>query len=286
MNPKFSLKISVGAFVFAALAVLVAMVFILGDGSYFFKSSYMLKVKFKDITGLRLGSPIFLNGYNVGKVDEILLSDQIADKEFTVLLNVLSDYQERIREDSTAKIDTQGLLGDKAIAITVGSAEKKQLEAWEYLSVKESISLTEVAEKSYKVIDQVQQIIGNVGEVIEDVKVKKSLVNALLYDPKGARVVSDLAAVTASAQKLLGDFEKENLPKKFSASAKNLQAITQDFSQVSSKIQKGEGSLGGFINDPTVYYDLKTLLGKANRSALIKAVIRHTMSKNEKQTLK
>ncbi|MBF0491313.1 MAG: MCE family protein [Deltaproteobacteria bacterium] len=286
MNSKLSLKISVGVFVLLALTVLVTMVFILGDGSYFFKSSYTLKVKFKDITGLRLGSPVFLNGYNVGKVDKIEFSDQVSDKHFIIFLNLLSDYQERIREDSTAKIDTQGLLGDKAVAVTVGSAEKRKLENGEYIEVKETISLSDMFEKSFGLLDQVQKIVGNVDGMIQDVKTKKSLVNALLYDPKGAQAVSDLAGTIASTQKLIHGFEKENLAKKFSASAKNIQSMTQNFSEVSAKIEKGEGSLGGLIADPTVYYDLKTLLGKANRSALIKAVIRHTMSKNEKQTLK
>lgn len=286
MKPKFSIQVTVGAFVIAAIAVLIATVFILGDGTYFFKSDYTLKVKFNDITGLRLGSPVFLNGYNIGKVDQMNFGETLEDRQFTIFLKLLADYQERIREDSVAKIDTQGLLGDKAITITVGNPDKRKLEDWDYITVKENISFNEVAEKGSKLIDKVDGIIDNVGGIINDVKTQKSLVNSLLYDPEGARVIRELNSVVHSAGKIMNELDREKFAQKMSSSADNLQKVSKNFNQISGRIEKGEGSLGGFINDPTVYYDLKTLLGKANRSVLIKAVIRHTLSRNEKQTLK
>jgi phospholipid/cholesterol/gamma-HCH transport system substrate-binding protein len=72
----------------------------------------------------------------------------------------------------------------------------------------------------------------------------------------------------------------------FSAAAKNMKSSTENLNSVTAKIEKGEGTVGGLISDPTVYYDLKTLMGKANRSKLLKIVIRHVLSKNEKDTLK
>ena len=39
------------------------------------------------------------------------------------------------------------------------------------------------------------------------------------------------------------------------------------------KIDEGQGTLGGLINDPTVHDDLKTILGGAKKSKLLKFLI-------------
>ena len=41
-----------------------------------------------------------------------------------------------------------------------------------------------------------------------------------------------------------------------------------------AKIDRGEGSLGLIVNDPTLYEDLKLLVGGANRSAVVRGMIR------------
>ena len=41
-----------------------------------------------------------------------------------------------------------------------------------------------------------------------------------------------------------------------------------------SKIDRGEGTLGLLVNDPTLYEDIKLLVGGANRSAVVRGMIR------------
>ena len=48
-----------------------------------------------------------------------------------------------------------------------------------------------------------------------------------------------------------------------------------------AKIDRGEGTLGLIVNDPTLYEDLKLLVGGANRSALVRGMIR-SLSDDEK----
>ena len=40
-----------------------------------------------------------------------------------------------------------------------------------------------------------------------------------------------------------------------------------------AKVDRGEGSFGMFLNDPTIYEDLKILLGGAQRSAVLRTLI-------------
>lgn len=41
---------------------------------------------------------------------------------------------------------------------------------------------------------------------------------------------------------------------------------------------QGEGSLGGIVNDPTVYEDLKTVLGNVKRNRILRALVRYAIS--------
>jgi phospholipid/cholesterol/gamma-HCH transport system substrate-binding protein len=81
----------------------------------------------------------------------------------------------------------------------------------------------------------------------------KGLIPSLLFDPAGARVLEDVQAAAADVRALAAD----------------LQTIT-------ARLRQGEGSIGGLLEDPTVYEDLSALLRGANRSWLLKSLIRST----------
>jgi phospholipid/cholesterol/gamma-HCH transport system substrate-binding protein len=155
-----------------------------------------------------------------------------------------------------------------------------------FLKTKKGTSIEGFAEKTEALISDVQKMVDNLNSLLTDIKEKKGMVHALIYDPRGGEIVGDLAEVTRSAGRLFRDLKESGAVQNLAAASKNMKSTTQNLNQMTAKIERGEGSVGGLINDPTVYYDLKTLLGKANRSKLLKAVIRYVLSKNEKDTLK
>ncbi len=73
-----------------------------------------------------------------------------------------------------------------------------------------------------------------------------------------------------------GDTEGgENTMESLDNSAERLDSILK-------KIDSGEGTLGALVNDPTLYEDLKTLMGGAKRSRVIKAVVDLSIKKGKK----
>jgi phospholipid/cholesterol/gamma-HCH transport system substrate-binding protein len=218
----------------------------------------------------------------------------LSEKEVTVKMKIVSKYKDRIREDSESVIATQGLLGDKLIQVSVGTPEFKPLEDGALLKTrKNGVSLEDFADKGNELMD-------NVNQLVKDIKDKEGLVHSLIYDQKGKDLVDQLSGIVRTANHvvdtirsgqgmlhaLIYDRADPNLSKNLSNAVDNMKKTTSNLNEMTAKIAKGEGSIGGLINDPTVYYDLKTLMGKANRSRLIQAVIRHTLSQNEKDTLK
>ena len=299
MNNNFKQRVRVGIFVTLGLVLSMVVIFLLGDISDLFQRRFMLFARFKDISGLRVGAPIFLAGLNVGKVDGIQFPTNLSDKEVIIRMEIDHSYHDRVRTDSQASITTQGLLGDKAIFITVGSKDFPEAKDGSELVVKQMMSLESFGQKGSELLDNVNNLTKNVDRLVSDIKEKQSLMHALIYDTKGEKIIQELSQLTNNAKDVVTEIKQgsgvlhaliydpthQDVGEKFSKTVENLEATSAHFKEVSSKIQKGEGSIGGLVNDPTVYYDLMTLLGNANRNKLLRTVIRSTLSTNEKDLI-
>jgi len=77
------------------------------------------------VSGLRTGSAVLFNGIRVGEVDSIKLS---ADNPKQVIAMITIDKAVKVRPDTRAGVEFQGLTGIAAVALTGGSADKAPLE--------------------------------------------------------------------------------------------------------------------------------------------------------------
>ncbi len=115
---KYSLETKVGIFLFFGLLALGYMTVKLGDLSLFGDKGYPLMARFTTVTGLRVGSPIYIAGIRVGRVDELSF-DQDKNKAL-VRLWIYSGI--KIYDDAIASIKTEGLIGDMHLSIDPGGA--------------------------------------------------------------------------------------------------------------------------------------------------------------------
>lgn len=65
--------------------------------------------------------------------------------------------------------------------------------------------------------------------------------------------------------------------------ARHLASSATHLDSILGKIDRGEGTLGALINDPSVYRDMKDLSAGLNRSALGKAAVRHYQRKGHER---
>lgn len=293
--------IRVGIFVFLSLAVAAFIIFMIGSEKRVFETRFMLKSTFDDISGLRVGAPVQLAGVRVGFVDDIRFPKDLMKKTIEVILGVSKKYQKRIREDSVASINTQGLLGDKFVFISIGSAEEPIIPDGGVIKTKEAVGLFDLAEKGGEILESVSKVFGDIAEGEGDIKDSitairnilteaekgKGLIHALFYDPRGEQILGNLSASMASLRGLLGQTavgdERRGKVKNI---AQNINKAAYNLGQITEKINRGEGTLGGIINDSSIYNDIRSIFGKANRNALFKTVVRATLEENEKSVLK
>ncbi len=107
----------VGIFALAGLAALAFLSFRLGKLELFAPPSYVIYANFDNISGLKTGDSVEIAGVAVGKVIRITLNGERAKVAMRI------DRGVKIDSDAIASIRTRGLIGDKYVAILLGSGE-------------------------------------------------------------------------------------------------------------------------------------------------------------------
>ena len=64
---------------------------------------------------------------------------------------------------------------------------------------------------------------------------------------------------------------------------RNLNQASDDIRHLTEYIRSGQGTVGALINDPTVYEDLKVILGNIKRNKALKALIRMSIEREEEE---
>lgn len=62
----------------------------------------------------------------------------------------------------------------------------------------------------------------------------------------------------------------------------NLNAMSGDVRQIVADMRAGRGTLGALLVDPSVYEDLKVLLGNVDRNKALRALVRYSIQRDEK----
>jgi phospholipid/cholesterol/gamma-HCH transport system substrate-binding protein len=100
---------------------------------------YALHAEFVSASGLNVGDPVEIAGVKIGTVQSISLADYQARVAFRIKDTV------EVYEDASASIETQGLIGDRAISIDPGTTGKKPLRPGDEIKDTDSpLSITEL----------------------------------------------------------------------------------------------------------------------------------------------
>jgi phospholipid/cholesterol/gamma-HCH transport system substrate-binding protein len=379
-------KFRVGLFVLVALVAFLGAVYALGARARLFESRYTIHAEFTEVGGLVEGATVRLAGVQIGRVSAVTLPPHPGGK-VRVNLTIGRQFSDRIRKNSVARIETQGLLGDRIVEITVGDASAPPVGPGEVLASRDPAdfgrvisagaetaknvaaladALRETADQinKSKMIEDAASTVNKLGRVVDQVEHGRGWAHALLYEePIALRRVNDLIATTqtviervekgqgaagvlvspegtASAKRfvaamdrlsamveqpdrepgllpgllfdpkykavlddlrvvshnlrtisdrvaggkgtlgsLVADSEDEGT---LSLTMQDLRAAVANLKSVSEKINEGEGTVGLLIADPTVYERLVTILDGAQRSFLLRSMIKSLGDKGTK----
>jgi len=113
---KYSKETVVGIFVVIGLLCIAYMAVKLGNVGFIGENAYSLYGKFNTVTGLRVGNPVNMLGLEVGRVEKFTMDQE--NQQVVVEFKINKGIE--VYDDAIASIKTEGLIGDKFVAIDPG----------------------------------------------------------------------------------------------------------------------------------------------------------------------
>jgi len=151
-------QLIVGIFAILGIIALAILSLSLGKISIFPAPGYTLYASFDNISGLKPGDQVQLDGVQIGKVLQIGL------KDFRARVAMHVNQGVEIDKDAIAAIKTSGIIGDKYVSIALGPSDQ-------YLKNGDAIRETQSA---FVLEDAIGQLINNSGSSGESSKDSKS----------------------------------------------------------------------------------------------------------------
>lgn len=379
------MQLRIGALVLVAIGLFMIFVLSIGQRSALFQERYSLWTSFSSTEGLAVGAPVRLAGLTVGNVTRVSFGRDPKDRRIAITLSVERRVQDRIREDSVASIGTIGLVGDKVLELTVGSADKPELPPGARLASVDPLDYSVLLQKGDRILDHVTRVsasldeylaggeeagkrnlndalrslrttlveveqgqgllhdliygkegadllgrvdrtvqslertaraieteqgllyalihtppdeslgklnraVANLDDLLREAKEGRGLLHALIYGTEGTEVLTrldragrELEGLVREARvgqglipSLLFDPAGRKTLEDLQAAAAGARAAASDLQAILAKLRQGDGTLGALLEDPTLYEDLSALLRGANRSTLLRSLIRST----------
>jgi phospholipid/cholesterol/gamma-HCH transport system substrate-binding protein len=207
---KIRNEIKAGVFVFVSLALIAALILIMGRERQIFAKQSEFFATFKDVKGLAEGSPVRLGGISIGRVARVGFSKDLSDTRVHVTLLVNDAYLERVRPDSMVAIETQGLLGDRFVSISPGTqvgvtppgstlpsaevADFAQILHTAQAAVDNTTEITQRINRSLEGLSpdtftNLAAAAKSISDIFEAIKTEEGFLHRIIYDEKDGKML-------------------------------------------------------------------------------------------------
>jgi phospholipid/cholesterol/gamma-HCH transport system substrate-binding protein len=283
MSPR-SREVRVGLVILAAILILAAGIFMIGSKRNLFSHKSRYFVEFGSVSGLKPGSPVQLDGVNVGAIEKVLLPEDPRKKTIRVWLRVESDFAARLRfpadpkallpeqAPTRARIKTIGLLGDKYIDVNSGSAAYPPIPEEGEIRAAQPTNVEALIASGEDVMDNVVVITHSLNTILGRMERGEGILGQLTSDtPDGRRLQGSLVGAAESLQRIALKVETGPglLPRLINDRALGDQ-LAQSLGRVQGLLdqaQHGQGLLPALLNDPASRDELNQTLAALHQVA-------------------
>jgi phospholipid/cholesterol/gamma-HCH transport system substrate-binding protein len=242
------------------------------------KSRHFLVV-YDNVEGLVASNPVTINGFKIGNVQKINLSD---DGTNSLEIKLMIDNEVEFSKSSKAELYETGLIGGKAIAIIPNYEDSSIAENGDYLqgTIKPGLTelvnqkLTPLQDKLESAIQNADNVMLNINELLSD-ETKTSLQQSIL---NFKNISESLYETTNNVNSIIlkNSNAIENSLNNIESSSKNINEITQSVSDANvsdlilklnstvtnfnlalSKINNGNGSISKLLENDAIFNNLE-----------------------------
>lgn len=284
-------KLKAGTVVTLALLVLFLTVFFAGGIEEVLTPKVELRAQIADVKGLRKGGAVWISGIEVGAVKGISL-DEVHGTVLTMRINKAA--LGFVRKDSRASVLTMGLLGDKYVELSPGSAEAGPIEPGSVIRGASQVNIEEVMQSGAASVQKVNEFIEKITDLVTKIEKGEGTAAKFLKDPsvydnlnEAAESVSLMAREIRSGKGTLGRLvtdsslydqlqsaasSAQDFSRKLNEGSDKLLASASSIDEFTKKLNSGSGTLTRLLEDPALYEnlngaseELSAILGRINR---------------------
>lgn len=232
-------NLKVGLMTLLTSAVLIYMVYVIGDFS-FSEKGYNFTISFYAVNGLSKGSNVSMSGVKIGKVTSIeIVDDQVYVHAY------ISDKKHHIRRKSTFTISSAGLMGEKYVEIMpTRDYTSPYVANGEVIAGTDPVRMDELIEQGSVLLQRLQELTASAKDIIGDPDLKEDTRTMF----RNARNASDnINEITVSLRNR-SDHIIESLDKilnsvsdEIDKNRKDIKQIVENFKKISDNIEKITG---------------------------------------------
>lgn len=265
------------SFIITLVLLYFGINFLKGDNV--FKRKNLYSVIFEDVTDLHKSSPVFINGYQIGIVDDVRIyrNDPIS---FLVKINLRKGYKVPIGSEVEFKSD---FLGSSAVNLIPGNSRGGYLEVGDTLKGerKKDIlanveSLLPHADAALKNMDSILvvvhglltqpelgQLAGGIGEVVSELASSGRGVNLLIEELSSdvPGILNSVDVLIEGLNKVVGDLAEIEINETF----ESFNSLLEDLQFLSASIAKDDNSIGMLLQTSELHDSLSQVLFNASQ---------------------
>ncbi|MBM3778299.1 MAG: MCE family protein, partial [Acidimicrobiia bacterium] len=239
----------VGAFVLGGLLLFGGGLFLIGDRRLMFTDQFEIWSSFGKVTGLQVGTRVRLAGLDAGEVLEVRLPSRPSER-FRVRMRLREDVRQLVRADSTCAVQTDGLVGNAFLQVSVGTDDAAPIQPGDTIDGIDPVDIADLIQEGRGTFRTVTAQMVTLREDVSDVIA--SLTDTIrTTDEMIGTVGGDVRTMTAASVRFVED----------------LQAAAGEARDLVGDVRRGEGTIGQLLTDRTLYEQLTRIGGEAEQTA-------------------
>ena len=288
---KLTREFKIGIVVTVALALLYWGINFL-KGMDIFSNERVFYAVYDDVGGLEKANPVKINGLNVGQVRNMYFT---SDGQSNIVIEMVLKNKLPVPKNSTAKIVSSDILGSKAVYIILGNSTEftesgDTLNADIEISIKDEVSrqlqpLKTKTENLMMSIDTVLTMLNSIfssnntrniaksvehmANSFENLESTTNTIDTLMRGQRYRleRIFENIESITHNLQSNeenlnnifanLSSFSDTLAQTRVAETINNINKAMIQVSDITTKINNGEGSLGMLVNDDSLYIELE-----------------------------
>lgn len=275
MNLLRAGEFKVGLLVLSVSALIAYMSMQVSEDPTFLGRSNEAWFVIPDAGGLVKNSAVKTAGIPVGIIKDIRLYEGAARVDLSLKPDV------KLYSSASIEIRTQGILGDKYININPGSPSDPPLErGGQIFNIRDRGSLDSVVSQISDLGDSLKQTAVILREAVQEDGSRKHVLGRIVLNiekltadladittanrEKVNEIVDNVRGVTATLDEVLNDPSSDGFKAQWKKALARIDSSLENIDSITSKINKGEGTIGRLINDDQTAEELNTALDGIN----------------------